>query len=273
MEVQSYLIGVIEASVAVLGGEGVAAYGKDIINIILTILHSPNTAAHEDCLRTAGLMAKEIGPDFSGYMPHIWPYLGGYLKDRDRGSTYITAVLATSDVARAIEGRIMSYCDDIVGCLLAALSSPTLESRAKPPTLSCLGDIALGIGSRFTRYADPTMTLLQQATLFDMPLDDSIPAQTMLRNDLWEGILVAYSGVIMGLREAPPVQFANLVKIHMATMLGFIRKISETFVMVDGSPRYGFESVLRASCGLLVNQSRKNQENQENQENKKSTNK
>mmetsp|Transcript_2422 Transcript_2422/g.4749 ORF Transcript_2422/g.4749 Transcript_2422/m.4749 type:complete len:89 (+) Transcript_2422:50-316(+) len=38
----------------------------------------------------------------------------------------------------------------------------------------------------------------------------------------------------------------------MATMLGFIRKISETFVSVDGSPRYGLEPVLRASCGLLV---------------------
>eukprot|EP00467_Chlorarachnion_reptans_P001009 CAMPEP_0114495092 /NCGR_PEP_ID=MMETSP0109-20121206/5014_1 /TAXON_ID=29199 /ORGANISM="Chlorarachnion reptans, Strain CCCM449" /LENGTH=972 /DNA_ID=CAMNT_0001672199 /DNA_START=429 /DNA_END=3347 /DNA_ORIENTATION=+ len=245
---QGQLVRIMEACLAVLNPSATVVYSKEIMSILLFILKSPNTAAHQECIRTAGLVAQEIGTEFSQYMTLLWPFLLQSLHETSSASTYITAVLAVSDVTRALEGNIYNFCDEIVSALLNALSSPTVESRAKPPTLSAIGDIALAISGRFIRYASAVLTVLQQATEFNMPVDE--PESRALRNELWEGILTAYSGVLVGMRDASPAAFAETVNIHTGTMAGFVRKISEVFIS-GGDDARGLEDVVRAACGLL----------------------
>ncbi|GAB5365523.1 hypothetical protein AAMO2058_001065600 [Amorphochlora amoebiformis] len=247
---QSQLTGVIEACLSVASGDLSVRVSSDVMQILLSILHSSNTAAHQDCLRTAGLLAQELGQSFSEYMGVLWPYLAISLSDTASASNYITAVLATSDMTRALEGNILPYCDQILTSLLNGLSSPTVESRAKPPTLSAIGDIALAISGNFVRYAPAVMSVLQQATEFDMPIGDVECAK--LRNELWEGILTAYSGVIMGLRDASPAEFSDSIKVHTGTMVGFIRKVSDGFASVSGTKGIEpLEGVVRAALALV----------------------
>lgn len=47
--------------------------------------------------------------------------------------------------------------------LFSDLQSTVLHRSAKPPILSCFGDIALAVGEGFTPYLETTMQVLQQA--------------------------------------------------------------------------------------------------------------
>jgi len=244
---QTHLVGIIEACLSVADSNTVTSVASQVINVLIHLLHSKNQACYQDCLRTAGIVAQEIGPSFGAYMNLLWPYLLNALKDFGSSSTYITAVLAISDVSRSVDSAtLLPYCDEILEALLNGLSSPTVESRAKPPTLSAIGDVALAITSRFVRYAPAVMSVLHQATEFEMPLDDE--QHVALRTELWEGILTAYSGVIIGLKEATPAEFADAVQIHTKAIIGFVNKIANTLLVEELNP---VEPLLRAICGLM----------------------
>merc|ERR1711957_1000089 len=108
------------------------------------------------------------------------------------------AVGVVGDICRSLEGRLLPYCDEILGLLLKNLQSPKLNRNVKPPILSCFGDIALAIGGHFEKYMNVTMSMLQQAsqTQVDMEDDDLVD----YLHQLQEGIFEAYTGVLQGLR-------------------------------------------------------------------------
>eukprot|EP00471_Norrisiella_sphaerica_P001993 CAMPEP_0184482176 /NCGR_PEP_ID=MMETSP0113_2-20130426/3753_1 /TAXON_ID=91329 /ORGANISM="Norrisiella sphaerica, Strain BC52" /LENGTH=962 /DNA_ID=CAMNT_0026861767 /DNA_START=322 /DNA_END=3211 /DNA_ORIENTATION=+ len=243
---QSHLVGVIESCLMVGGGSG-DSYAQQIMAILFKILQSENIPAHQDCLRTAGLLASSQGSKFGQYMAVLWPYLAQALQNTASASSYITAVLAVSDITRAMEGAIANYSEYILSALLNALSSPTVESRAKPPTLSAIGDIAMAISGNFARYSGAVLNVMKQATEFDMAVTE--PEGKVLRNELWEGLLTAYSGILIGLKGASPQEFAENIKPHTSTMVNFVRKIVEAYQV--NREAQNMENVLRASCGLL----------------------
>jgi importin subunit beta-1 len=53
------------------------------------------------------------------------------------------------DISRALEDKILPFCDGIMTVLLKDLSNSQLNRSVKPPIFSCFGDIALGIGEIF----------------------------------------------------------------------------------------------------------------------------
>ncbi len=68
------------------------------------------------------------------------------------------------DVARALNIKLVPYCDEIVSLLLHDLQNPLLNRNVKPPILSCFGDVALAIGGEFGKYLSVVMNMLQQAS-------------------------------------------------------------------------------------------------------------
>jgi importin subunit beta-1 len=68
------------------------------------------------------------------------------------------------DISRALNNKILPYCDEIVSILLQDLQNPLLNRNVKPPILSCFGDIALAIGGEFVKYLSVVTTVLQQAS-------------------------------------------------------------------------------------------------------------
>ncbi|KAF4524310.1 hypothetical protein B566_EDAN005366, partial [Ephemera danica] len=83
------------------------------------------------------------------------------------------AVGLTGDISRALKGKLLPYCDEIMMLLLENLGDNTVHRSVKPQILSVFGDIALSIGPEFAKYLD------------------------VLR----EGILEAYTGIVQGLKD------------------------------------------------------------------------
>ena len=50
------------------------------------------------------------------------------------------------DLCRALDLKILPFCDGVVYQLLQNLQSTTLHRSVKPPILSCFGDLALAVG-------------------------------------------------------------------------------------------------------------------------------
>ena len=73
-----------------------------------------------------------------------------------------------------------------------------MEKSVKPTILSCFGDIALAISEQFDPYLTKTLSLLHQASLIQVNVEDV----SMLEFDLAlkEGISLAYIGIIQGMK-------------------------------------------------------------------------
>jgi len=217
------------------------------MQLLLSVLQSENKSAHQESLRTVGLLAQELGASFGPYMSIVWPSLSQALKNTNSPSEYITAVLVVSDISRALEEGIAGYCDEIVNALLAALSSPVVQSRAKAPTLSAIGDIALAISGNFARYASTVLTLLKQASEFR--IDNSDPDAIKMRNELWEGILTAYSGIIVGMRDSSGSDFQATFQYQVGNIVDFITVIANAFAL--NKPSKSQDDVLRGAYNVI----------------------
>ena len=68
----------------------------------------------------------------------------------------------------------------------------------KPLILSTFGDIALAIGVDFKKYADVVLSALHQASL--VHVDQSDYDMIDYFNDLREGCLDAYTGILQGIK-------------------------------------------------------------------------
>jgi importin subunit beta-1 len=68
----------------------------------------------------------------------------------------------------------------------------------KPLILSTFGDIALAIGTDFRKYADVVLNALNQASLAQVDPNDFDMIDYL--NDLREGCLDAYTGILQGLK-------------------------------------------------------------------------
>jgi importin subunit beta-1 len=110
------------------------------------------------------------------------------------------------DLCRALEDKILPYCDGIMTQLLKDLSSNQLHRSVKPPIFSCFGDIALAIGENFEKYLIYAMPMLQSAaelSAHTAAADDEMLDYT---NQLRDGILEAYSGILQGFKSSPKTQ-------------------------------------------------------------------
>lgn len=131
-------------------------------------------------------------------MPHFRPFLSLGLSNHEEHQVCAVAVGVVGDICRALEAKVLPYCDEIVGLLLRNLQNPALNRDVKPPILSCFGDVALAIGGQFEKYLPVTMTMLNQAA--QTSVNPTNPELIDYLNSLREGIFEAYTGVLQGLR-------------------------------------------------------------------------
>lgn len=141
-------------------------------------------------------------------------------------------------MCRALESRILPYCDEIVRCLLEDLQNPTLNRQVKPAVLSCFGDIALAVSGNFVKYLPSTLQMLEQAAAMKISPDDEdlVEYITVLR----EGILEAYIGVFQGLHDGGGSPF---IKPHLGNIFQFL----EVVVNENGDD----PSLIKNSVGLI----------------------
>lgn len=102
--------------------------------------------------------------------------------------------------------------------LFQDLQSTVLHRSVKPPILSCFGDIALAIGDGFAPFLDTTVAVLQQAGA--MRADPNNYDLVDYINQLREGIIEAYTGILGGLKGASK---ADLLLPHIPAIDAFLR--------------------------------------------------
>ena len=76
--------------------------------------------------------------------------------------------------------------------------SPKLNKSVKPLILSTFGDVALAIGVEFKKYADVVLNALHQASTIQADPNDIDLVDYF--NELREGCLDAYTGILQGLK-------------------------------------------------------------------------
>ena len=106
------------------------------------------------------------------------------------------------DICRALDDKILPFCDGIMTLLLTDLSSSQLHRSVKPPIFSCFGDIALAIGEHFEKYVPHALQMMQDAAKACAHLDVDDEELMDYGNQLRRSIFEAYSGILQGFKNA-----------------------------------------------------------------------
>uniref|UniRef100_A0A671W630 Karyopherin (importin) beta 1 n=1 Tax=Sparus aurata TaxID=8175 RepID=A0A671W630_SPAAU len=188
----------------------------------------------EDALMAVSTLVEVLGSDFQKYMDAFKPFLGIGLKNYAEYQVCLAAVGLVCDLCRALMSNILPYCDEIMQLLLENLGNENVHRSVKPQILSAFGDIALAIGGEFKKYLDIVLDTLQQASQAQVDKTDYDMVDYL--NELREGCLEAYTGIIQGLKGDqenvhPDVM---LVQPRVEFILSFIHHIAEDEDHSDG---------------------------------------
>jgi len=118
-----------------------------------------------------------------------------------------------------------------------------VHRTVKPQILSVFGDIALAVGPGFVKYLDLVMTTLMQASQCQVDRSDFDMIDYL--NELREGCLEAYTGIIQGLKGDGPAGSAELLRVqaHIPYVVQFITVVAQDSEHSDAS--------VAASAGLI----------------------
>jgi len=188
---------------------------------LLGVLNAKHATAHEEALLAAGTLAAQLENSFVKYVSAFHPYLMMCLRNFEAFQVCRVAVGVVGDIARAIEGQITPFCDDIMSALMQSLQNQTLHRDVKPAVISCIGDIALAIGAAFEPYLQVSLMMMMQASQTRASEDDEDLIEYV--NILRDGILEAYSGIIQGLKDGGKV---DLLYPYIEAIMGFLEMVA-----------------------------------------------
>ncbi|MBA0616060.1 hypothetical protein Godav_016143 [Gossypium davidsonii] len=209
-ELQGLLCGCLQVIIQKLGSSESTKYlflqyADQIMGLFLSVFACRSATVHEEAMLAIGALAYATGPDFAKYMPEFYRYLEMGLQNFEEYQVCAVTVGVVGDICRALEEKVVPYCDGIMTQLLKNLSSNQLHRSVKPPIFSCFGDIALAVGEYFEKYLMWAMSALQSAAELSTHTtgdDELIEYINTLRN----GILEAYSGIFQGFKNSPKTQ-------------------------------------------------------------------
>ncbi|KAM3409877.1 hypothetical protein ACQJBY_002249 [Aegilops geniculata] len=198
-----------------------------------------SATVHEEAMLAIGALAYATGPDFVKYMPEFFKYLEAGLQNYEEYQVCSISVGVVGDICRALEDKILPFCDGIMTVLLKDLSNSQLNRSVKPPIFSCFGDIALAIGENFEKYLPYAMPMLQGAAELLVVLDQNDEDMVDYGNQLRRGIFEAYSGILQGIKGAK----AQLMIPYAGHLLQFTEAVYKD--------RSRDESVTKAAVAVL----------------------
>lgn len=233
-------------------------YADQIMGLFLRVFAIRNATAHEEAMLAIGALAYATGPDFAKYMPEFYKYLEMGLQNFEEYQVCAVTVGVVGDICRALEDKILPYCDGIMTQLLKDLSSDNLHRSVKPPLFSCIGDIALAIGDNFYKYLMYAMNTLQLAAETYAHASGFDDEMTEYINSLRNGILEAYSGIFQGFKNSSKTQLLIPYAPHILQFLDsiYMEKDMDEVVMKTAIGVLGdLADTLGSNAGSLIQQS------------------
>ncbi|PIA46762.1 hypothetical protein AQUCO_01500362v1 [Aquilegia coerulea] len=244
-ELQGLLCGCLQVFIQKLGTSEATKYAfmqyaDQIMGLFLRVFACRSATVHEEAMLAIGALAYATGLDFAKYMPEFFMYLEMGLQNFEEYQVCAITVGVVGDMCRALEEKILPYCDGIMTQLLKDLSSNQLHRSVKPPIFSCFGDIALAIGENFEKYLMYAMPMLQSAAELSAHTPGFDDEMTEYTNLLRNGILEAYSGIFQGFKSSPKTQ---LLMPYAPHILQFLDSLYQEKDMDD--------AVTKTAIGLL----------------------
>ncbi|KAF9602487.1 hypothetical protein IFM89_028501 [Coptis chinensis] len=205
-ELQGLLCGCLQVFIQKLGAFEqtkyvFTQYADQMMGLFLRVFACRSATVHEEAMLAIGALAYATGVDFAKYMPEFFKYLEMGLQNFEEYQVCAITVGVVGDICRALEEKVLPYCDGIMTQLLKDLSSDRLHRSVKPPIFSCFGDIALAIGENFEKYLMYAMPMLQSAAELSAHTPGFDEEMTDYTNLLRDGILEAYSGILQGFKS------------------------------------------------------------------------
>ncbi|XP_009351972.1 importin subunit beta-1 [Pyrus x bretschneideri] len=262
-ELQGLLCGCLQVIIQKLGSSEPTKYvfmpyADQIMGLFLRVFACRSATVHEEAMLAIGALAYTSGPDFAKYLPEFYKYLEMGLQNFEEYQICAVTVGVVGDICRAVEDKILPYCDGIMTQLLKDLSSNQLHRSVKPPIFSCFGDIALAIGENFDKYLMYAMPMIQSAAEMSAHTASADDVMTEYTNSLRNGILEAYSGIFQGFKNSPKTQVLITYAPHILQFLDSLykRKDMDEVVMKTAIGVLGdLADTLGNNAGSLIQQS------------------
>jgi len=218
--------------------EEIMPHTDAIMQNLLTVLQVKNATCHEEAFSTISAVCSRLEGDFEKYMQALSEFLKAGLENFQSYQVCTIAVGLVGDISRAIETKIAPYCNDIMTAFVQALQDQFLHRSVKPSVLSCFGDIALALGAGYEPYLQVSVMMLMQASQTSVPEDDEDLIDYV--NQLREGVLEAYTGIIQGLKDGNKVE---IIAPYIVAIINFME-----VCLVDENRDF---QVLGKAAGLL----------------------
>lgn len=245
-DLQSLLCATLQSVLRKMTSEDAPKISDAIMHALLQMFSSSNCKSggvQEDALMAVSMLVEVLGEQFLKYMDAFTPYLALGLKNHPEYQVCSAAVGLTGDICRALSMKVLPFCDDIMTMLMENLTNVNLHRSVKPQILSVFGDIALAIGPHFKKYLEIVIQTLLQASQTQAEKNDYDMIDYV--NELREGCLEAYTGIIQGLKgdQNTPNSEVNVVQPHVPYIVQFITHIAQDPDHSDGT--------LAASAGVI----------------------
>ncbi|PKU70398.1 importin subunit beta-1 isoform X2 [Dendrobium catenatum] len=244
-ELQGLLCGCLQVIIQKLGSAEPTKYTflqytDQMMDLFLRVFACRNATVHEEAMLAIGALAYAAGHNFLKYMQGFYPYLEMGLQNFEEYQVCAITVGVVGDLCRALDDKILPFCDGIMTHLLKDLSSNQLHRSVKPPIFSCFGDIALAIGENFEKYLIYAMPMLQSAAELSTLVAEADDEMIEYTNQLRNGILEAHSGILQGFKNSPKTQ---LLMPYASNILQFLDSLYNEKDMDD--------IVMKAAVGVL----------------------
>uniref|UniRef100_A0A7N0T622 Importin N-terminal domain-containing protein n=1 Tax=Kalanchoe fedtschenkoi TaxID=63787 RepID=A0A7N0T622_KALFE len=222
-DLQALLCGVLQVITQKLSSSDetksiVLQVADQIMILLLKVFACRSSTVHEEAMLAIGAVAYACGTQFEKYMPEFYKYLEMGLQNFEEYQVCAISVGVVGDICRALDNKVLPYCDGIMTLLLKDLSSGELHRSVKPPIFSCFGDIALAIGADFQKYLPYAIPMLQTASALCAQLDAEDEELLDYGNQLRRSIFEAYSGLLQGFKNSQ----SDLMAPHASHLLQFI---------------------------------------------------
>ncbi|XP_026288912.1 importin subunit beta-1 isoform X2 [Frankliniella occidentalis] len=220
---------------------------SDAIMTALLQMFASNTCrsggVQEDALMAVSTLVEVLGEGFLKYMDAFKPYLCMGLKNHMEHQVCGAAVGLTGDICRSLKGKVLPFCDEIMTLLLENLGDNNVHRSVKPQILSVFGDVALSIGPEFKKYLEVVLRTLSQASQATVDNNDYDLVEWL--NELREGVLEAYTGIVQGLKgdSETPSPDIHILEPTVPFIIQFIVVVAQDSQHSDGCV---------ASCAGLV---------------------
>ncbi|XP_076925386.1 importin subunit beta-1-like [Bidens hawaiensis] len=193
----------------------------NIMTLFLKVFDCRSSTVHEEAMLAIGALAYATGPTFEKYMQEFYKYLEMGLQNFDEYQVCSISVGVVGDICRALDDKILPFCDNIMTLLLKDLSSGDLHRSVKPPIFSCFGDMALAIGPHFEKYVSYAMPMMQGAAEVCAQIDVNDEEMVDYGNQLKRSIFEAYSGILQGFKLSK----AEIMLPHASHLLKFVEVV------------------------------------------------